>query len=80
MEIKIDTERDSKEQLALLAEFLQKLAGTRGSYSSSSGNQFEPAQKEGLFNLFNTNKDEESNRIIRQELIEGDFKTFGYCR
>jgi hypothetical protein len=60
MKIEIDTQRDSKEQLALLAEFLQKLAGTSGSYSSSD-NQFEPTQSEGLFNLFNTNKDETSS-------------------
>ncbi|MFH1211921.1 MAG: hypothetical protein V1659_03240 [Candidatus Woesearchaeota archaeon] len=56
MEIKIDTERESKETLILFGEFLQKLGGRASQAHGSSQESFEPVASQGIFNLFTEGK------------------------
>lgn len=73
MQIIIDTEKESKEDLKKLANFLRNLAGEENYYSekqTSQKQEFEPVASEGMFNMFgnDTNSsDKQTNNYDNNE-------------
>ena len=64
MQIIIDTDKESKDNLKKLSRFLRDLSGEEVSYEDSYKNSktqtFEPAESEGIFNMFGESSKEDT--------------------